>query len=95
MKGAVLIPRRNEEHAVVRVVWRMFSAIAVILALPVIFKYMETGLVSRFLTALFATGMMMPAFLGLASGCMRDDVKTGRGEIKRRHYLQLKAPGAE
>jgi hypothetical protein len=56
---------------------------------------METGLVPRFPTAILATGVMILAFLSLASGFVLDNVKHGRREIKRLHYLQLKAPGAE
>ena len=73
----------------------LFAAIAVFLALPVVFTYMETGLVPRFPTAILATGVMTLAFLSLASGFVLDNVTTGRREIKRLHYLQLKAPGAE
>ena len=73
----------------------LFFVTAVALALPLVFTYMETGLVPRFPTAFLATGVMILAFLSLASGFILDNVKHGRREIKRLHYLQLKAPGAE
>jgi len=73
----------------------LFAALAVLLAIPVVFTYMETGLVPRFPTAILATGIMILAFLSLASGFVLDNVKHGRREMKRLHYLQLKAPGAE
>ena len=73
----------------------LFGLISVALALPLVFTYMETGLVPRFPTAFLATGIMILAFLSLASGFILDNVKHGRRELKRLHYLQLKAPGVE
>lgn len=71
------------------------GAVAIVLALPVVVTYMETGLVPRFPTAILSTGIMILAFLSLASGFVLDTVKHGRREMKRLHYLQFKAPGAE
>jgi glycosyltransferase involved in cell wall biosynthesis len=62
------------------------------LALPVIVTFMETGLVPRLPTALLATGIMLLAFLSLASGVLLDNVARGRREIKRLCYLGLPSP---
>lgn len=56
---------------------------------PVISTYLETGLVPRFPTALLATGLMLLAFLSVASGLILDTVTRGRRELKRLHYLQI------
>jgi glycosyltransferase involved in cell wall biosynthesis len=77
------------------VVFAALAAAAVALALPVVLTYMETGMVPRFPTAILSTGIMILAFLSLASGVILDTVKHGRREQKRMHYLQFKAPGAE
>ncbi len=68
---------------------------ALALAVPIVLTYRQTGLVPRFPTAILATGIMILAFLSLASGVILDTVKHGRREMKRLHYLQYKAPGAE
>lgn len=76
--------------------FRFFGAIAlalVILALmlawPLFITYLETGLVPRFPTAILATGIMLLAFLSLASGVILDSVARGRLEAKRLAYLRV------
>lgn len=76
-----------------------FSSIAVILALtsllvgaPVIYEFVETGLVPRLPTALLATGLMLLAFLSFASGLILDTVTRGRWEAKRMAYLAIRGP---
>ncbi|MEW5728728.1 MAG: glycosyltransferase family 2 protein [Pseudomonadota bacterium] len=77
------------------VIFAVLASLAVVLAVPVVLTYMETGLVPRFPTAILATGIMILGFLALASGFILDNVKDGRRETKRLAYLQYKAPGAE
>lgn len=76
-------------------IFALLAAIAVLLAVPVVVTYMETGLVPRFPTAILATGIMLLAFLSLACGFILDNVTHGRREMKRLNYLAYKAPGAE
>lgn len=57
------------------------------LAWPIFAEFTRTGLVPRFPTAILATGMMLLAFLSLASGLILDTVAHGRRELKRLHYL--------
>jgi hypothetical protein len=75
---------------------QFFSAIAfsltlssIILVVPIVMTFMETGLVPRIPTAVLATGMMILAFLSLACGLVLDTVTRGRREMKRLHYLTL------
>jgi glycosyltransferase involved in cell wall biosynthesis len=65
----------------------LLAAISLLLATPVIVTFMETGLVPRFPTAVLATGIMILAFLSLASGVILDNVTRGRQEVKRLAYL--------
>jgi hypothetical protein len=58
----------------------------------VIETYIETGLVPRLPTAILATGLMLAAFLALASGLVLDTVTRGRREMKRLAYLAHRAP---
>jgi hypothetical protein len=58
----------------------------------VIVTYVEEGIVPRLPTAILAMGMMMLAFLSLASGLILDTVTRGRRELKRLAYLSHCAP---
>lgn len=62
------------------------------LGLPVVFEYLETGLVLRFPTALLATGLMILAMVSLVAGLIMDSVSRGRREAKRMAYLALPPP---
>ncbi len=65
------------------------ALLAVVLAWPLFTTFLETGLVPRFPTALLSTGLMLLAFLSLASGIILDTVTRGRQEMKRLHYLSI------
>jgi hypothetical protein len=76
-----------------------FTGIFVLLALasliigtPVVLEYWRTGLVPRLPTALLATGLILLAFLSLASGLILDTVTRGRWEAKRMAYLAIPGP---
>jgi mannan endo-1,4-beta-mannosidase len=70
-------------------------ALSVFLALPLVITYFETGSATaaqRVPTAVLATGMMVLGFMSLACGLILDTVTRGRIEMKRMHYLDLRAP---
>jgi glycosyltransferase involved in cell wall biosynthesis len=69
----------------------LFAIISMILAMPLFMTYLQTGLVPRFPTAMLSTGLMLLAFLSLASGLILDSVARGRYEMKRLHYLSIPA----
>jgi glycosyltransferase involved in cell wall biosynthesis len=69
------------------------AAVALVLAVPLIITYAETGLVPRFPTAILITGMMIVAFISFAVGLILDTVVRGRREVRRLHYLSYPAPG--
>jgi len=69
------------------------GALSIGLAMPVIVTYLETGLVPRLPTAVLSTGLMVLAFLSIASGVVLDTVTRGRREIKLLAYLQHRVPG--
>ena len=68
---------------------------AVILAVPLVFTYLETGLVPRFPTAILVTGMTIVAVLSFFAGLILDTVTRGRREMRRLAYLALPAPGTQ
>jgi glycosyltransferase involved in cell wall biosynthesis len=68
-------------------------ALALVLAVPLVVTYAETGLVPRFPTAILITGLMIVAALSFAVGLILDTVVRGRREVRRLHYLALPAVG--
>lgn len=71
----------------------ILAAIAIILAVPLVLTYLETGLVPRLPTAILVTGLMILAALCGFTGLILDTVVRGRREVRRLAYLALPAPG--
>jgi glycosyltransferase involved in cell wall biosynthesis len=67
--------------------------VALLLAIPLVRTYLETGLVPRFPTAILVTGMVIVAVLSFFAGLILDTVTRGRREVRRLAYLSLSAPG--
>ena len=67
---------------------------AILLAVPLVLTYIETGLVPRFPTAILATGMTVIAVLCFFAGLILDTVTRGRREMRRLAYLALPAPAS-
>ena len=65
---------------------------ALILAIPLVVTYAETGLVPRFPTAILVTGMVIVAVLCFFAGLILDTVTRGRREVRRLAYLSLAGP---
>jgi hypothetical protein len=65
---------------------------ALVLGLPLLTEFMETGLVPRFPTAILATGLTILGFVSFIAGLILDTVTLGRREMKRLHYLALQGP---
>jgi len=66
---------------------------AIILAVPLVMTYIETGLVPRVPTAILVTGMTIVAVLCFFAGLILDTVTRGRREMRRLAYLALEGPG--
>jgi len=67
----------------------VLAALSVLLGIPVVMEFLQTGLVPRFPTAILAASIMILATLSLATGLVLDSVARGRRETKRLHYLGL------
>lgn len=76
------------------VIAALFAGAGLVLGVPVILEFMETGLVPRFPTALLATGLMVLASISLVSGMILDSVALQRREWKRLAYLGFPGPKA-
>ena len=70
----------------------LLALAGLILAVPLIVTYAETGLVPRFPTAILVTGLMILAALSLFAGLILDTVVRGRREVRRLAYLAHAAP---
>jgi glycosyltransferase involved in cell wall biosynthesis len=70
------------------------SALALVLGIPVVLHWLETGLVPRFPTAILAMGLAVIAVLCVATGLVLDLVSHVRRETKRLAYLAFPAPRA-
>lgn len=66
---------------------------AILLSIPLVITYLNTGLVPRFPTAILVTGMTIVAVLCFFAGLILDTVTRGRREVRRLAYLSLQAPG--
>ena len=66
--------------------------LALILAIPLVITYANTGLVPRFPTAILVTGIIIIAVLCFFAGLILDTVTRGRRELRRLAYLSLGAP---
>ena len=62
-------------------------AVSLVLGIPIIVTFLQTGLVPRFPTAILATGLMILAFLSIACGFILETVTRGRREMKLLAYL--------
>lgn len=65
---------------------------AVVLAVPLLRVYLETGLVPRVPTAILCTGLVLLGVILLACGVILDTVTRGRKEAKHLAYLAIPGP---
>jgi glycosyltransferase involved in cell wall biosynthesis len=68
-------------------------AAAIVLSIPLVVTYLNTGLVPRFPTAILVTGMTIIAVLCFFAGLILDTVTRGRREVRRLAYLSVPGPG--
>lgn len=70
----------------------LLGLFALILAVPLVITYAQTGLVPRFPTAILTTGLVILAALSLFAGLILDTVVRGRREMRRLAYLAVPGP---
>src|SRR5688572_10185383 len=70
----------------------LLLVVAILLAIPLVVTYLDTGLVPRFPTAILVTGMVIVAVLCFFAGLILDTVTRGRREMRRLAYLALPGP---
>ncbi|WP_027529231.1 glycosyltransferase family 2 protein [Bradyrhizobium sp. WSM3983] len=70
----------------------LLALAAIILAIPIVVTFIETGLVPRLPTAVLSMGLTIVAMLSVSSGLVLDTVTRGRREMKMLAYLSQPAP---
>jgi glycosyltransferase involved in cell wall biosynthesis len=70
----------------------LLIAAAVLLSIPLVLTYIDTGLVPRFPTAILITGIVIVATLCFFAGLILDTVTRGRREMRRLAYLAYAVP---
>jgi len=70
----------------------LLAVLSLLIGTPVVLEFFRTGYVPRLPTAVLAMGLMVLAFLSMASGLVLDTVTRGRWEIKRVAYLAIPGP---
>jgi hypothetical protein len=70
------------------------GAAGLLLGLPVVLAFLDTGLVPRLPTAVLSVGLVLIGWLSIFAGIILDVVAKGRRETKRLAYLAVKRFGA-
>ncbi|GGB35430.1 glycosyl transferase [Sphingomonas metalli] len=70
----------------------VLALIGVVLGIPLLLTYVQTGLVPRMPTAILITGLEILAALSFFAGLILDTVVRGRREVRRLAYLSYPAP---
>jgi hypothetical protein len=69
--------------------------VSIILGIPILLEYLDTGLVPRVPTAILCTGLVLITVICVATGLILDLVAHVRREAKRLVYLQHPAPATK
>ena len=69
----------------------LLALLSIILAIPIVITFIETGLVPRLPTAVLSMGLMIMALLSVSSGLVLNTVTRGRREMKMLAYLSQPA----
>lgn len=94
LRTILVLLKEERPLAFFSVVFAVFASVSILLAIPIVIEFIETGMVPRFPTAILCTGLMLLGFLSLACGFVLDTVTRGRRELKRLSYLRIPGPDA-
>ncbi|MDL2322107.1 glycosyltransferase [Desulfosarcina sp. OttesenSCG-928-B08] len=77
------------------IIGSIFTFLGIVLAIPLLATWLNTGLVPRFPTAILCTGLMIFAVLSFVYGWLIHVVRRGRIETKRLAYLHYRTVASE
>jgi glycosyltransferase involved in cell wall biosynthesis len=92
LKTIVTLYRMERPVLFLGTIGALLVAVAILLSVPLIMTYLDTGLVPRLPTAVLVTGMIIVAVLCFFAGLILDTVTRGRREVRRLAYLAQPAP---
>ena len=93
LKMIVLLVKEERPLMLFGAIGGLLALVSLLLGLPIVAEFAQTGLVPRFPTAILASAMMITAVLSVLAGLILDTVTLGRREMKRMAYLALPAVG--
>lgn len=70
----------------------ILALIAVVLGIPLLNTYLQTGLVPRFPTAILCTGLSLLSATAFVTGLIQEAISIGRRETKQFQYLSAGSP---
>ena len=70
-------------------IFAALAAAALVLGIPLILEWLQTGLVTRLPTALLSASLITIGFLGLTNGILLSSLARNQREVKRMHYVNL------
>ncbi len=91
MVAAVLLFKEMRPFRFFTLIAVVLTAFALVLGVPVVEEYLDTGLVPRLPTAVLSASIQIIAFICLTAGLVLDSVCRSRREAKRLVYLGLPA----
>ncbi len=88
----VYLAREERPLMFFSIIAALFAAVSLLVGLPVVTQFLETGEVPRLPTAVLSMGLMVIASLAVTAGLILDTVTRGRWEAKRMAYLAIPGP---
>jgi hypothetical protein len=92
LRTIIILVQRERPLMFFSIAGTALLVVAVLLAVPLLRTFLETGLVPRLPTAVLSTGLVLMSFLAFACGLILDTVTRGRQEAKRVAYLAVPGP---
>jgi hypothetical protein len=87
----VLLVKEERPLLMFGMIGLFLGLVSLVLGVPIVAEFLDTGFVPRFPTAILAASVMVIAVLSIMSGLILDTVTLGRREMKRMAYLALPA----
>ena len=91
LKMIILLVKEERPFLMFGGIGLFLALVSLVLGVPIVAEFMETGLVPRFPTAILTAAIMIIAVLSVMVGVILDTVTVGRREMKRMAYLALPA----
>ena len=91
LKMIIFLIKEQKPFQLFGIFFLILMLLSIILLIPLILTFIETGLVPRLPTAILVIGMIILAFLSLSAGFILDSVSRSKLENNRLHYLNFKS----